>query len=251
MSAIDPSLAALLLLNLAAFFVGLSKGGLPAIAMLSVPTLSLVMSPLKAAALLLPIYIITDAVGVWLYRHHCSRENLRILVPAALGGVLIGWLTAAWLSDRAIGFLIGSLGIGFCLSRWLRTQSAIPPSPASPGKGLFWGTLSGFTSFVSHAGSPPFQIYVLPQKLPKLVFAGTSTLLFAAVNLAKIFPYAQLQPWSRSDLQTSLLLIPVALAGTVLGAWLTRRIPDLWFFRAVQIALFVISLRLVYAALFD
>lgn len=249
MALFDAPPGILILLNVAALFVGLSKGGLPAIAMLSVPTLSLVMSPLKAAALLLPLYVVTDAVGVWLYRHHYSRANLRVLIPAAICGVFVGWSTAAWLSDQAIGLLIGMLGIGFCLSRWLRRPSTARPASATLGKGMFWGTLSGFTSFVSHAGAPPFQIYVLPQRLDKLVFAGTSTILFAVVNLAKIIPYAQLQPWSRADLTTSLSLMPVALAGTMIGAWLTRRIPDTWFFRAVQIALFVISLRLVYAAI--
>jgi len=54
--------------------------------------------------------------------------------------------------------------------------------------GLFWGTLSGFTSFISHAGAPPYQVYVLPQQLPKTVFAGTATLVFAAINLAKVLP---------------------------------------------------------------
>ena len=60
--------------------------------------------------------------------------------------------------------------------------------------GILWGTLAGFTSFISHAGAPPFQIYVLPQRLPKLVFAGTSTILFATINAAKIVPGAPHPP---------------------------------------------------------
>ena len=90
-----------------AFLVGLSKGGLPAIGMLSVPLLSLVMSPMKAAVLLLPIFVISDMAGIWLYRRHFSAVNLRILVPAGIVGVLIGWGTASLVSERAITFLIG------------------------------------------------------------------------------------------------------------------------------------------------
>ena len=230
----------------AAFVVGLSKGGLPAIGMLSVPTLSLFMSPVKAAALLLPIYVLTDVVGVWLYRKNYSARNLRILIPAGIAGVLLGWSTAAYLSDRAVGLLIGIMGVAFCLNIWLRRRSPDRVAKPTVAKGAFWGTLAGFTSFVSHSGAPPFQIYVLPQRLPKLVFAGTATILFAVINAAKIVPYAQLRPYSIADLWYAVWLIPTALVGTVIGAYLTRRITDKWFFLGVQIALFAVSAKLVF-----
>lgn len=238
------------LLNLAALFVGLSKGGLPAVAMLSVPILSLVISPLAAAALLLPIYIITDVVGVWLYRRNYSARNLKILIPTGVVGVCIGWATAAYVSDEMVSLLLGILGISFCLSRWLRSETASPPQPAALGKGLFWGTIAGFTSFVSHAGSPPYQIYVLPQKLAKTAFAGTSTITFAAINLAKVVPYAALQPYTTENLKICALLLPVALTGTMLGRYLTHRLPEKWFFLGVQIALFAISIKLVTKVIF-
>lgn len=232
---------------LAATLVGLSKGGLPAIGMLAVPLLALQMSPIKAAAMLLPIYVLTDLVAIWLYRRDFSRDNLRILIPAGIFGVLIGWSTASLLSDRAVGFLVGMIGVGFCLNTWLR-GAVLAVSHPSIGKGWFWGTLTGFTSFVTHAGAPPFQIYVLPQKLPKAVFAGTSAILFATINAAKIIPYQMLRPYSVEGLKASAWLIPVALAGTVAGAYLTRRISDVWFFRTVQIALFLISIKLIFDA---
>jgi len=237
-----------LLLALAAFFVGLSKGGLPAIGMLSVPLLSTVISPLVAAALLLPIYILSDAVSVWLYRREYSAANLRVLIPAGICGVLIGWATASYISDKMVALLIGIMGISFCLYTWTRKKNIAAPVLPSLKKGLFWGTLSGFTSFVSHAGAPPFQVYVLPQKLPKMVFAGTTTIVFAAVNLAKVIPYSQLQPYTNSTLLIALYLLPFAAIGTVVGKASIERLSEKWFFLAVQIALFLISIRLVMAA---
>ncbi len=234
----------------AAVLVGLSKGGLPVIGMLAVPVLALAISPVKAAALLLPIYILTDVVSIWLYRRHYSAVNLRILIPAGVGGVMLGWLFAAHLSDRAVGALIGSVGLAFCLNMWLRAKVDAPPKPARTGLGLFWGAMAGFTSFVSHAGSPPFQMYVLPQKLEKLVFAGTSTLLFACINWSKVIPYMQLRPFTAADWQTVAWLVPAALLATGVGAWLTRRLAERWFFRLVQLALFAVSLRLIYKAVF-
>jgi len=243
----NPSL--LVLLCVAAFFIGLSKGGLPAIAMLSVPILSLTMSPLVAAALLLPIYILSDIVGVWLYRHEYSLINLKTLIPAGILGVLIGWGTAAYVTDAIVSLLIGIMGISFCLYTWLGKKDVVVAKPASTGKGLFWGTLSGFTSFVSHAGAPPFQIYVLPQRLPKMVFAGTTTILFAIVNLAKIVPYSALQPYNASTLKVALFLLPIAAIGAALGRQLIKRLPEKWFFRAVQITLFLISIKLIINAI--
>jgi uncharacterized membrane protein YfcA len=232
------------LAGLAALLVGLSKGGLPTVGMLAVPLLSLFMSPVKAAVLLLPIYIISDMVSVWLYRKNFSAANLKILIPAGVLGVFVGWLTASVTSDSAVKLMIGFMGVGFCLNTWLR-KTPQDKQPIDARKGWFWGTVAGFTSFISHAGGPPFQMYVLPQRLPKIEFAGTATLLFAVINAAKILPYQLLQPYSVDDLMRAANLIPFALVGTVLGAYITRKIADVWFYRLVQAGLFTVSLKLI------
>jgi uncharacterized membrane protein YfcA len=231
--------------GLAAAMVGLSKGGLPTVGMLSVPILSLFMSPVKAVVMLLPIYIISDMVGLWLYRKNFSAINLKILVPAGVGGVLVGWITASLVSDTAVKMMIGLLGVGFVLNAWRKRHAEQAPKPAGWRQGMLWGSLSGFTSFISHAGGPPFQVYLLPQKLSKLVFAGTSTLFFAVINLAKLWPYHTLQPYGTNELMGAFVLIPFALVGTVAGAYLTRKISDDWFFKWVQVGLLAISVKLI------
>lgn len=238
-----------LLAGIAALTIGLSKGGLPMVGMMSVPLLSMVMSPVKAAVMLLPLFVLTDVVAVGLYRKHYSLVNLKILVPAGLLGVLMGWLTASLISDMTLKFIIGLVGLGFCLQTWFKRVTLDMPVPASPPKGLFWGALAGFTSFISHSGGPPFQIFMLPQKLSKLELAGTATLFFAVVNLAKIAPYHQLRPYSLNDLMQLGVLIPLALLGTLLGAYLTRRLNEVWFYKLVQISLFLVSLKLIADAL--
>ena len=234
---------------LAALLVGMSKGGLPSISMLSVPLLSLVMSPVQAAAMLLPIFVISDVAGVYLYRRDYSVVNLRLLVPAGILGVVLGWLTASLVSDRAITFRIGAMGVSFCLNTWLRKQTRLVARPAQALKGWFWGALAGFTSFISHSGAPPFQVYMLPQKLPRAEFAGTATILFAVINAAKIWPYQALRPYSTDTMMKAAVLVPFALVGALFGAWLTRRIADLWFYRIVQLSLFLVSIKLLIDAL--
>ena len=239
----------LVLASFAAVLIGMSKGGLPLVGMLSVPVLSLVMSPVKAAVLLLPLFVISDAVGVWLYRKNYSWVNLRILVPAGISGVLVGWLTAAMISDLTIKLLIGLVGVSFCLQTWFKRGQSEMPQAASLPKGIFWGGAAGFTSFIAHAGGPPFQIFVLPQKLPKAEFAGTATILFAIINLAKIGPYQNLSPYTEDDFWKVIVLVPFALLGTFLGAYLTKRIADAWFFKLVQAGLFLLSLKLIWDAM--
>jgi len=211
--------------------------------------LSLAMSPVLAAALLLPIFVVSDVAGLWLYRRDYSAANVRILVPAGVAGVLVGWLTAAWVSERAITLLIALLGLGFCLNLWLRKNRDAPPRPPQRAKGWFWGTLAGFTSFISHAGAPPFQVYMLPQQLPKAAFAGTSTIVFAVINAAKIIPYQHLRPYSAAVLSQAAALVPFALVGAVAGAYLTRRVSQRWFYLLVQLSLFGVSLKLLADAL--
>jgi uncharacterized membrane protein YfcA len=236
----------LLITALAAFVVGLSKGGLPSVGSLGVPLMALVMSPVIAAALLLPIYLATDLVGLWLYRRTYSARNLRILVPAGLAGVLVGWAFASQVSESLVELLIGLVGLAYCVNAWLRSRTTTAAKPADLPRGIFWGTLAGFTSFVSHSGGPPFQMYVLPQRLEKLAFAGTSTILFAIINWAKVFPYWQMNSFTTVDPTLPLLALPVGIVGTVVGAKVTRAISERLFFLFVNVALFLVSLKLVY-----
>jgi uncharacterized protein len=235
---------------IAAVLVGAAKGGLPVVGMLGVPVLALATSPIHAAGLLLPIFVVTDLFGLWLYRREFDRRNLAILIPASVLGVAIGWATASIVSENLVMLIVGVIGVVFSLNYWLRTRHAVSPHPADVPRGVFWGTISGFTSFVSHAGAPPYQMYVLPQRLDKMIYAGTTTILFAVVNAVKLVPYWALGQLSLANLKTIAILFPFAIAATFLGVRLTRVIPQDLFFRLVIGALFLISLKLIYDAVF-
>jgi uncharacterized membrane protein YfcA len=230
----------------AAIMVGLSKGGLPMVGMLGVPILSLSVSPVRAAAILLPIFMVTDMVGLWAYRREFDRRNLLILVPASILGIAIGWATASVVSERFVRLLVGLIGLAYCLDAWRKRHRTPAPKPADVPRGLFWGTISGFTSFVSHAGAPPYQMYVLPQRLDKMIFAGTSTILFAIVNAVKLVPYWALGQLSVDNLEIAALLFPFGIAATFAGVRLVRILPEVLFYRLVRTALLLISLKLVY-----
>lgn len=229
----------------AVLVVGLSKSGfLTGLGVLGVPILTLVMPPVQAAAIMLPILITMDVVGVWAYRHDWDRRNLMLLIPSAAVGIAIGWATAAYVTDAAVRLIVGTIGLVFTLDYWLKLRPAGHGKAGAPA-GLFWGTITGFVSFVSHAGSPPFQIYVMPQRLAPVVYAGTSAMVFAAVNLLKVGPYIALGQFDRSNLLASLVLMPLAPAGVYLGLWLVRKIPAEPFYRFAYALLLAVSVKLI------
>jgi uncharacterized protein len=234
---------------LAALLVGLSKGGLSMVGSLATPILALVISPVQAAAILLPIFVVSDAFGLWSYRRQFDRRNLAILIPAGALGIAAGWATASAVSDRWVGFVIGVIGFVFCLNGWWRRGRVEIPREADLPRGVFWGTIAGFSSFVAHVGGPPYQVYVLPQRLPKLVYAGTTTIVFAAINAMKLLPYWALGQFNAPNLKIAAVLIPLAIGGTFAGVRLVRVLPERFYFNIVQVMLFVVSIKLITDAL--
>lgn len=235
----------------AVILFGLSKGGLSGLGALATPLLALAMSPVKAAAILLPILIAQDWVGVWSFRHEFDRRNLMILIPASMVGVAAGGLLAARVSEDAVRMALGVISlffVGFMLLRDRLPQRA--PSRPGVAPGLFWGALSGFTSFVSHSGAPPFLVYVMPQKLAPKIFAGTSVIFFAAVNLLKIGPYVILGQFTRENLIASAVLLPIAIASAIIGIRIVRRLPAERFYNLILLLSFVLGVKLIYDSIF-
>jgi len=234
--------------SLAAFLMGLSKGGVPMIAILAVPLMSLFMDPALAAGLLLPIYVVADVYAVWLFRRAFSARNLKILLPAAVVGILIGFFTVTIVPVWTMKLLVAIVAIYYLFNAVRKRFSAreTRPLPADVPRGLFWGTLAGLTSYIAHAGGPPYQSYVLPQRLEKKTYLGTNAIFFAAVNLMKVPPFILAGQITWDSAGQAIWLIPAALAGAFAGSKIARWLPEKAFFRLVEIALALIALQLLY-----
>lgn len=234
--------------GLAAFLLGLSKGGVPMIALLSVPLMSLFMDPALAAGLLLPLYIVADCYAVYLFRKAFSVRNLKILLPGAVAGIAAGFFSVSFVSSDAIKLLVAAIGFSYLLDA-LRSRLAkheVPARPADVPRGVFWGFLAGLTSYISHAGGPPFQAYVLPQRLDKMIYLGTTTIFFTVVNLLKLPPYLLAGQVTWDSFSQAAWLAPLALAGAWSGAAISRALPQRIFFLIVEIALAVVSFKLAW-----
>ncbi|MBZ6077325.1 sulfite exporter TauE/SafE family protein [Microvirga puerhi] len=231
----------------AVVLMGLSKGGFSGLGLLSLPLMALVVSPVQSAAIMLPILIIQDVVTVWAYRRYWDRRNLAILIPSSIVGIVSGYLLAARVSDAAVTLAVGVISIAFAVRRLIVERRAMPPDPtkADVPHGLFWGTVIGFTSMVAHAGGPPFQIYVMPQRLPRDIFVGTGAICFALINWIKVPPYLALGQFTHENLTTAAALFPVAVVSTWLGVLLVRRTSGERFYTLVYLLLVLVGAKLI------
>ena len=230
----------------AVLIFAMAKGGFGGgIAMISVPLMSLAVPPVQAAAILLPLLIVMDGAAVWSFRGKWSRENLVRTLPGAIVGIIAGTCTFHYLSKAAIRLLVGFICVTFCLNYWLR-PGLKAKSEASITAGSFWGAIAGFTSFGIHAGGPPMNFYLLPQRLDKIVLMGTFAFFFAVVNVVKLIPYAWLGQFDGTNLLTSAVLIPLAPIGVRLGYFLLHKISEKLVYRLCYFFLMLIGLKLLY-----
>lgn len=216
----------------AVILIGLAKGGLGgAMALIGVPLMALVVPPVQAAAILLPILIVMDAVSLWTWRGERDPVTLKLMLPGAMLGIGIGWLTAAVVTTGAVRLIVGVVALAFFV-RWVAQKLAAGErhAPHSRLKAGFWGTVTGFTSFVAHAGGPPYQVYALALGQKPTLYVGTSVVFFAIVNAVKLVPYFALGQFDTTNLAASAVLMPLAPLATLAGAWVVRRIrPDLFY----------------------
>lgn len=232
-----------------AIFTGMGKGGLPMVGSLTVPVLSLVISPVVAAGLMLPVYVISDWFGLYAYRKEFDKRVLAITCVAMTIGVGLGWATARTIPETWVTVLVGVISVAFSLNHLLRRPAIAEPKRAEIAPGLFWGTIAGFTSFVSHTGGPPYQVYTLPLGLKKAVFAGTSTIAFTYINALKLIPYYFLGQINLASLKTALVLMPIAAVSVFLGVWVVKKLPEKLFFQIVTWALLLIGVELIWKGL--
>ena len=228
--------------------VGIAKGGLGGgIGVVAVPLMAVFVSPAQAAAIMLPVLMVMDALALRVYWRRWDWHNLRVLLPASMVGTGLGFLTFGYLSADGLRALVGTVALLYSVHYFVR-RAPVGGRPPHTVPGLFWGATAGFTSFAIHAGGPPLQAYLLPQRMPRTRFQATSVLFFFVVNWSKVAPYAWLGQLSADNLFVSIVLLPLAPLGIFVGRRLHARVDDTVFFHVVHASLFVIGVKLLYDA---
>ncbi|WP_231871115.1 sulfite exporter TauE/SafE family protein [Halioglobus sp. HI00S01] len=230
----------------AVLLYGISKGGFGgSVAVLSVPMMALVMPPTQAAAIMLPILVVMDFFVVRTYWGHYDRLALRVLLPGAIFGILLGYLSADAMNDSYMRIMVGAISLLFGLQSLFAMRADVQRKH-NPVAGTLYGTVAGFTSFSIHAGGPPFTMYLMPKGLAPLLFAGTAGLFFAVVNVVKLVPYTLLGQFSADNLLYSLALVPLAPVGVRIGHYLVRRSEPAVYYRIISFFLLVVGAKLLW-----
>ncbi|RZI76814.1 MAG: sulfite exporter TauE/SafE family protein [Variovorax sp.] len=230
----------------AVLLLGISKSGFGAgFGSLAVPLMALAVTVPEAAAILMPVLLLMDVIGLAAFRRDFDRQLLMFLIPCGLVGTVVGTLLFRVLPAHTVAGLVGVFTLLFLAQRLLfpPRPDAAPPSRAV---GAVLTVLSGFTSFIAHAGGPPVNAYVIPLKLSPVVFTATMAYFFFVVNLSKWVPYAWLGLLDWRNLATSLVLLPLAPVGVWFGVLIARRISARWFYRALYFGMLLTGLKLIW-----
>jgi uncharacterized protein len=226
------------------FITGVSKSGFAGgIGVITVPLLTLEIGAIRAAALMLPLLLLMDFFSVRAWWGKQLNEHLKVLLPGSMIGILIGYLLFDYLDDRVLAFVLGVFSVLFSLYGLMK--GAKFRHKTSPLVGRISGLVAGFTSFLAHAGGPPLNYYLIPLKLPRAQYLATAVVFFAAINVAKLLPYAMLGQINIENLLIALLLAPVAWVGVKVGLQIQARLNDEIFYKSILVMLFIIGIKLM------
>ncbi len=232
----------------AVLLLGVSKSGFGAgFGTLAVPLMALAVSVPQAAAILMPVLLVMDVLGMAAFRKDFDLKLLRFLIPWGLVGIVVGALLFKLLDGHVVAGLVGGFTLLFLAQRVLFAPKADSPAPPR-WLGAVLTATSGFTSFIAHAGGPPISAYVIPMRLSPVQFTATMAFFFFVINMAKWLPYAWLGLLDWRNMATSLVLLPIAPMGVWIGVRLARRISQVLFYRFLYTGMFLTGVKLLWDA---
>ena len=233
----------------AVILIGLAKGGFSGLGALGTPLIVLGLAdPVKGAAILLPILIAQDVVGVTAFRKTVDWRVIRVMLPGAAAGILLGYLLAAKVDETIVMAVLGAVTMAFGAYRlWVERGGRIAASSTSPSwVGSLFGVAAGFTSQIAHAGGPPFQMWVMPRRLPRDTFVGTGAIFFAIINWIKVPAYVALGQFTRENMLATAVLLPVAVLASLAGVKLVRRFSAEKFYTIVYVLMLIAGAKLLW-----
>jgi uncharacterized protein len=230
----------------AVLLMGISKSGFGAgFGSLAVPMMAVAVSVPQAAAILMPVLLLVDMLGLAAFRHNFDRALMKFLLPCGLAGVVLGAFLFKLLDAHLVAGIVGGCTLLFLAQRLL-----FPPragnAPLPKWLGVILTVLSGFTSFVAHAGGPPLNAYVIPMRLSPLIFTATMAVFYFVINLSKWIPYAWLGLLDARNMTTSLVLLPLAAFGVWIGVRIAKFIDPVLFYRLIYLGMFLTGTKLLW-----
>jgi uncharacterized membrane protein YfcA len=240
------SLAFFICAILSVLVVGISKSGFGAgLGILSLPLMASQSSINEALAILLPLLIAIDLVGLRRFIRNANWRILKLILPPAMLGLLLGMIFFTSITPQVLTLSIGIFTLLFLIQNLAMEYFDAKEAKPYPWLGRAMGLTSGFTSFVAHIGGPPITVFMLRERLLPMVYTSTLGVFFTFVNFGKLGPYAYLNLLNFEQLATSVLLLPCVPIGVYSGFYMAKRISMKWYYRIVRFFLLVASVKLI------
>ncbi|MGC8976488.1 MAG: sulfite exporter TauE/SafE family protein [Candidatus Ratteibacteria bacterium] len=235
----------ILLLELNAFLIGVSKTGIPGVGILAISLTAIALPTKVSTGLILPMLIIGDIFAVIYYRKKAIWKYVIRLLPFAATGVIIGYFLMGKVNDKQlskfIGFII--LTILFLNLYWNKKEIKVPERFYFA---VIMGIFAGITTMMANAAGPILIIYLLAMKLPKTEFVGTGAWYFFILNWFKVPFSVNLGLINLYSLKLNFLLSPGVCIGAICGIFFLKKIPQKLFNQIVQILTFLSALKLIF-----
>ncbi|WP_197712083.1 sulfite exporter TauE/SafE family protein [Polynucleobacter necessarius] len=154
--------------------VGISKSGFGAgLGVLSLPLMASQSRINEALAILLSLLIAIDLVGLRRFVRNADWRILKIIIPPAIVGFLMGMIFFTAITPQIFTLLIGIFTLLFLIQNLAMSRLELKETKSYLWLGRLMGLTAGFTSFVAHIGGPPITVYMLRKKLIPMVYTST------------------------------------------------------------------------------
>ena len=242
-----------LILTIAAFFLGLDKGGFRNLSVICMYLLLTIIPSKEVIGILSPIYLLGDIIPIYLYRKDINFKAVINFIPLALVGLISTSFFASFIDDRLFTIFISFFLLLMVLMisyqeivKYYHKKKKIKIEEKALSKPVtfFLSFISGIST-ISNAAGAITCVYFFKQTKEKKEFVGSTALFFSSLNLTKIIIFALF--WKNINIQTLSISFSMLL-GLFLGIgasiYLIKVIPQKIFNIIVILSVYYIAIML-------
>ncbi|NQU42179.1 sulfite exporter TauE/SafE family protein, partial [bacterium] len=246
------------------FIIGLSKAGFGgSVGILATPLFLLALPGNVALSMILPLLIVCDIFTWRQFPTEWHPKSYVLLCLGALVGLGFGLYCLLWFGqgdvdgDRWIRIIVGVVSLFFCILKVFRSGRERPAFEPNLLSGGIIGALAGFVTMVAHAAGPLVNMFLLPQRLDRRVFVGTTARYYLTMNSLKVPLYVaasflakDLNYITLDTLKWDAWLVIFGILGVAAGAWLNRRMSGQIFNAVIYVFLAITGAKMLYDGIF-
>ncbi len=220
----------LILAFIAAFTLGVNKGGIKGINILSVTLLVLAFGAKNSTGIMVPLLISGDILAVIYFKKYTKWKYLVNFLPWMFVGVLIATYVGKDIPETTFKNLMAVIILVSVVFMWISEKSNKKVLPSNRWFSGSIGFAAGFTTMIGNLAGPFANLFFLATRMPKNEILGTSAWVFFLVNNFKVpFHVFYWGTITWDTLKTNLTLLPFVIIGFMVGIKLVSYFSEKFF----------------------